>query len=50
MKKKPMTVTEFARLGGRARSAKMTKAERVASAKKAVAARWRKVTKKRGKP
>lgn len=45
MKKKTMTVTEFARLGGKARSAGMSKAERIASAKKAIKARWKKAKK-----
>ena len=35
-----MEVSEMARLGGLARAKKLTKAERKASAKKAVEARW----------
>jgi len=50
MKKKELTISEFARLGGKARSAKMTKAERVASAQKAVTARWKKAKKGGRKP
>jgi len=42
--KKPLTVTEFARLGGKARAAKMTAEQRSESARKAVQSRkWRKV-------
>ncbi len=37
---KEMTVREFASLGGHARAKAMTKAQRVASAKKAIQARW----------
>lgn len=40
--KKPMTITEMARLGGIARAQKLTKAERVKIATKAVRARERK--------
>ena len=36
--KKPVTITEFARLGGLARAAKLTKKRRVEIAKKAAAA------------
>jgi len=39
---KELTITEFARLGGHARAKSMTKAQRVASAKKAIAVRWAK--------
>lgn len=42
MKKREMTVQEFASRGGKARAAKMTAAERKASATKAVTARWAK--------
>lgn len=39
---KPLTVTELARMGGKARAKKMTAAERSASARKAIEARWAK--------
>jgi hypothetical protein len=39
MSKKPLTVTEFARLGGKARAKKLTAEQRSAIAKKAVQAR-----------
>ena len=39
---KELTITEFARLGGIARAKSMTKAQRVASAKHAITARWAK--------
>jgi hypothetical protein len=45
MKKKPLTITEFARMGGKASMQNRTKAERVAMAKKAAAARWKKAAK-----
>ena len=38
-----MTIREMASLGGKARAAKLTKAQRKAIGKKAVAARWKKV-------
>ena len=38
--KQELTVTEFARLGGFARSKRMTKEQRAASARKAAQARW----------
>ena len=38
-----MTITEFARMGGKACAAKRTKAERVAAAKHAINARWARV-------
>ena len=47
MKRKPLTLEEFARLGGHARAKSMTKAERKASARRAINARWNK-TKKGG--
>jgi hypothetical protein len=37
-----MDITEFARLGGLARAKSLTRAQRVASAKKAIRARWAK--------
>lgn len=40
---KPLTVSEMARLGGKARAQKLTKEERSASARKAVQARWAKL-------
>jgi len=40
-----MTVTEFARLGGKAKAKKLTKAQRRASARKAALARWAKTKK-----
>jgi hypothetical protein len=39
MAKKPLTITEFARMGGKARAKKLTPQQRSAIAKKAVAAR-----------
>lgn len=39
MSKRPMSITEFARLGGLARAAKMSKAQRIASATRASHAR-----------
>lgn len=44
--KKPMTITEFAAMGGRAAAAKMTKEQRSARAKKAAKARWKRYAKK----
>ncbi len=41
-RKRPMTIEEFARLGGKARAKKMGKKARAASAKKAANARWKK--------
>lgn len=40
---KPLTVSEMARLGGKARAQKLSKEERSASARKAVQARWAKL-------
>ncbi len=40
MKRKVLTVTEFARLGGKARQKSQTKAQRSEAARKAVNARW----------
>lgn len=42
---KPLTVSEMARLGGKARAQKLSKEERSASARKAVQARWAKLKK-----
>ena len=42
MMKKPMTVQEFARMGGKARAAKMSPQQRRDAAKKAAQARWAK--------
>lgn len=39
MPKKPLTITEFARMGGKARAKKLTAEQRSAIAKKAVQAR-----------
>jgi hypothetical protein len=39
---KPLTIQEFARLGGKARAQKMSKQQRKDSAKKAAQARWSK--------
>jgi hypothetical protein len=41
-RKPPMTVTEMALLGGIARTAKLTPAQRSESARRAVKARWKK--------
>jgi hypothetical protein len=38
----PITLQEFARLGGKARSKKLTKAQRSQAASKAAKARWKK--------
>jgi hypothetical protein len=38
--KKALTIQEFASMGGTASAKRLTKAERVAKAKKAAAARW----------
>jgi hypothetical protein len=46
MAKKPLTVSEFARMGGKARAKKLSADERKASARKAVQARWAKAKKK----
>lgn len=40
MAKKVLTITEFARMGGIARSKSLTRDERVKAAKKAINARW----------
>jgi hypothetical protein len=42
MKQPPLTVTEFASMGGHARAKKLTKKQRSESARKAVNARWKK--------
>lgn len=39
---KPMTITEFARMGGKALAKKMTAKQRKESARKAAKARWAK--------
>jgi hypothetical protein len=39
---KPLTITEFARMGGKALAKKMTKQERQESARRASLARWAK--------
>jgi len=41
-----MTIREMASMGGKARAKKLTKAERKAIGKKAIAARWAKERKK----
>jgi hypothetical protein len=43
----PLTITEFARMGGKALAKKMTKKERQESARKAAQARWSKVKKQK---
>ena len=43
-----LTVTEFARLGGKARAKKLSKKRRVEIAKAATAARWAKYRKEKG--
>jgi len=40
--KKPMTIAEMARMGGRATAKKLTKEQRKESARKAAKARWAK--------
>jgi hypothetical protein len=47
--KKPLTITEFARMGGKALAKKMTKQERQESARRAAQARWKSKPKKDGK-
>lgn len=42
---KTLTVQDFARMGGKARTEQMTKAQRVALARKAAKARWDKAKK-----
>lgn len=42
---KPLTIQEFARLGGNARAQKLSKEERTRSAKKAADARWARLKK-----
>jgi hypothetical protein len=46
MAKKPLTISDFARMGGKARAKKLTPQERKESARKAVQARWAKAKKK----
>jgi hypothetical protein len=41
----PMTVTEFARLGAKARNKALSRKERVRLAKRAIRARWARVKK-----
>ena len=43
----PMTITEFARMGGKALAKKMTKQERKDSARRAANARWAKQKKEK---
>jgi hypothetical protein len=50
MPKKPLTLAEFARLGGKARAKTMTAQQRKESARKAVQARWAKSKKKTNPP
>jgi hypothetical protein len=45
--KRPLTVNELAAMGGKARAKALTKEQRQAAAKKAIAARW---AKKRSTP
>jgi len=40
MKKKALTIKEFASLGGKARAKKLTKKQRSQQARKAINARW----------
>ncbi len=47
--KKPLTITEFARMGGKARAAKLSPEERSRIAKKAVRAREAKRARERQK-
>jgi hypothetical protein len=47
-KKKQLTVSEMAKLGGKARAASLTPARRKAIARKAIATRWAKHDKKGG--
>lgn len=44
--KKPLTITEFARMGGKARARKLTKEQRLASSRKAILA-WKKKARQR---
>ena len=45
--KKPLTIQEFARLGGKARAKKLTAEERRESARNAVRTRWARVKKEK---
>jgi hypothetical protein len=45
-RRKPLTVTEFARMGGKALAKKMTKQQRQEAARRAAQARWAKARKK----
>lgn len=47
MRKKPMTIQEMARMGGKARAANMTAEQRKKAAKQAIAARWAKAKKEK---
>jgi hypothetical protein len=49
-RKKPLTVSEMARLGGQATAKKLTPEQRHESAKKAANARWDKQKQKRSTP
>jgi len=44
--KRPLTIQEFARMGGHARAKKLTEKERKESARRAAQARWAKAKKK----
>ncbi|MGH9515279.1 MAG: hypothetical protein ACRD3P_06335 [Terriglobales bacterium] len=46
-RRKPLTVTEFARMGGKALAKKMTKQERQESARRAAQSRWAKAKQKK---
>ena len=48
-KEKPITVSQMAKLGGKARAASLSPARRKAIAKNAIATRWAKHEKKGGK-
>jgi hypothetical protein len=47
--KKPLTVTEMARMGGEATAKKLTPEQRKESARKAARARWAKVGERKAK-
>jgi hypothetical protein len=44
-RRKPLTIQEFARMGGKARARKLTAEQRSESARKAINARWAKTEK-----
>jgi hypothetical protein len=49
MAKRPLTIQEFARMGGHARAKKLTETQRKESARRAAQARWAKAKEKEKK-